>query len=63
MVAGEDGPVRVADIDDSRAGEAWRFPLRASGTDSGFKGRGVIGESLFVREYCNRREGADIVGG
>jgi hypothetical protein len=62
MVTGEGGSVNVADIDESRAREAWGFPLRASATDSGFKGRGIC-ESLFVREYCNRRDGADIVDG
>ena len=62
MVMGEGGSVPVADIDESRAGEAWGFPLRASVTDFAFKGRGIC-ESLFVREYCNRRDGADIFDG
>jgi hypothetical protein len=50
VIIGEGGLVRVADIDESRAGEAQLFPLQASAIDFEFKGKGGIYESLFVCE-------------
>ena len=38
-VTGEGGSVPVADIEESRAGEAWRFPLQGSAIDSEFRSR------------------------
>jgi hypothetical protein len=55
VATGERGSVHVADIDESRAGEA-------SAADSECRGRGGLRTSLFAREYRNRRDGADIVG-